>query len=187
MRSATQCLAACMVTISISLSQAAAQETASTATVDVESVRAVLISGFEQYKEMDVEFARAIPDSALRWAPTSGVRDFAQQIEHGALDNAFFVARGVLGTETPTFGDSAVYLNDKEALAEAVAEVYDYVLESLRNISAEDLAAEADFFRRRLPRWRIYLLALQHANWTRGQLVPYFRLNGMDPPRWRSY
>ncbi len=165
----------------------AQEEGAGTVALDVESIRALLISGFEQNRAMDVEFARAIPDSALRWAPTPEVRDFAEQVEHTAVDNAFFVARGVLGVPVPSFGDTAVYLNDKEALVEAVNASYDWVIESLRSLAAEELLAETELFGQRMPKWRVYLQALEHAYWTRGQMVPYFRIHGLAPPRYRAF
>lgn len=155
--------------------------------VDADSVRAVLIRGFEQARAVDRAFAGAIPDSALRWAPTPEVRDFAEQVEHAVLDNVRIVAMGVAEEEPPALGDTADYLNDREELERAVDRSYDYVLETLRELPASELTAEGEVFGRTLPRWNIFLLALQHGEWTRGQLVPYFRIHGIDPPEWRTY
>lgn len=155
--------------------------------LSAEELRAVFLEGLEQHKTMDLEFAAAIPDSALRWAPTPGVRDFAQQIEHIALDNVNFVARAVLGERPPSFGEPEVYLNDKAELGRLVEDTYDYVIDALSSVSAEGLMQKTELFGRQLPKWKVFLLALHHADWTRGQLVPYFRLNGVDPPEWRSY
>lgn len=155
--------------------------------VDADSVRRVLIRGFEQGRAVDRAFIRAIPDSALRWAPTDGVRDFAEQVEHAVLDNLRIVAMGVAEEEPPILGDTAVYLNDREALERAAERSYDYVLTTLRELPASELTAEGQIFGRTLPKWNILLMALQHAEWTRGQLVPYFRIHGIDPPDWRTY
>ena len=156
-------------------------------TIEVETIRALLLRGFEQGKAMDIDFARAIPDSALRWAPTSEVRDFAEQVEHAAVDNALFVARGILGVSTPTFGDPAMYLDDQEALVEAVTAAYDWVMQSLRELPAEEFEVETTLFGQQMEKWRVYLQALEHGYWTRGQLVPYFRAHGMAPPRYRAF
>ncbi len=166
---------------------AAQEQRASTPAIAVESIRALLLQGLEQGKAMDIDFARAIPDSALRWAPVPEVRDFAEQVEHAAVDNALFVAIGILGVPTPSFGDTAVYLNDKEALVRAVTAAYDWVTQSLRDLPASEFQAETTLFGQKLPKWRVYLQALEHGYWTRGQLVPYFRMNGMAPPRYRSF
>jgi hypothetical protein len=46
-----------------------AQSMRSGTTIDVEAIRAILLNGLEQHKQMDIEFTQAIPDSALRWKP----------------------------------------------------------------------------------------------------------------------
>ncbi len=154
----------------------------STASVDVEVLRTMLISGFERQKANDVTFARAIPDSALRWAPNDIVRDFAQQVMHAS--NNLFLARFVSEGPMPSFGDTAVVLNDKDALADAVTQAYDWLLDGVRNMPADQFMAEVTFIGgQELPKWRVYLFALEHATWTRGQLVPYFRAHGMTPPQ----
>ena len=156
-------------------------------TIEVEAIRAMLLHGLEQGRAMDIDFARAIPDSALRWAPTPEVRDFAEQVEHAAVDNALFVARGILGVPTPSFGDPSVYLNDQEAMVEAVTAAYEWVMQSLRDLPAEDFQTETTLFGQRMEKWRVYLQALEHGYWTRGQLVPYFRIHGMAPPQYRAF
>lgn len=161
--------------------------TAESSAVDADSVRGVLIRGFQQGRAVDRAFVRAIPDTALRWAPTPEVRDFAEQMEHAVLDNLRIVAMGVAEEEPPALGDTADYLNDREELERAVDRSYEYVLETLREMPASELTAEGEVFGRTLPRWNIFLLALQHAEWTRGQMVPYFRIHGIDPPEWRTY
>lgn len=164
-----------------------AQSMRSGTTIDVEAIRAILLNGLEQHKQMDIEFTQAIPDSALRWKPTPEVRDFAQQIHHIAVDNANFVVWGGIRDMLPTFGDTAVYLNDKTELERVVVASYDWVVETLGSLPPEELVVETELFGRRLQKWHVYLQALAHADWTRGQVVPYFRLNGMGPPGWKSY
>jgi hypothetical protein len=156
-------------------------------TIEVETIRALLLHGLEQGRAMDIDFARAIPDSALRWAPTPEVRDFAEQVEHAAVDNALFVALGILGVPMPSFGDTAEYLNDQEALVGAVTAAYDWVMQSLRELPAEEFQTETKLFGQEMEKWRVYLQALEHGYWTRGQMVPYFRANGMVPPRYRAF
>jgi len=154
--------------------------------LDGEGVREMLITGFEQYKAHDLEIAAAIPESALRWAPNDEVRDFAEQVEHYA--NNLWLGQFTLGKTPESVGDSALYLNDNAALAEVVTQWYDMVIADLRTIPADDFFTEVDFFGgQRLQKWQIYSFGLQHALWTRGQLVPYFRANGVTVPAFRSY
>ena len=84
-----------VLVVGVNVCAAEAQQ-ASGVTIDVESIRALLVTGFENNRAMDMDFVRAIPDSALRWAPNEDVRDFAEQIEHTALDNVLFVTMGRL-------------------------------------------------------------------------------------------
>lgn len=155
--------------------------------IEVEAIRGMLLEGLETHRAMDLAVVRAIPDSALRWAPTPGVRDFAQQVEHIALDNPLIVAAGLPGVEAPSFGEPEAYLESRAELERLVEETYDWVVALLRELPAERLVEETRLFGRPLPTWRLFLVALHHADWTRGQLVPYFRLHGVEPPSWRFY
>jgi uncharacterized damage-inducible protein DinB len=157
------------------------------ATVDVEEIRAMLLDGFEKARTMDVEFAQAIPDSALRWAPTEGVRTFSDQVAHAGLGNTLFVAGPVMGQSRPERGDTAVYLNDKQELVAALHRAYDYVIVSVQTLPAEEFLAETTLFGQQMPKWRVLVQALTHGIWTRGQLVPYFRMNGVAPPSYRAF
>ncbi|UCF18216.1 MAG: DinB family protein [Gemmatimonadota bacterium] len=155
--------------------------------IDAEAVRAMLIRGFEQSRDMDLDYCRAMPDSALRWKPNPEVRDYAQQIVHISEGNLGIVAGAVMGAAPPSLGDSAVYLSDAAALEAAVSQAYDWVLEGLRDISAEELAVQTNLFGMDMAKWRVYNFALVHAYWTRGQLVPYVRAHGVQPPQYRPY
>ena len=155
--------------------------------IDVEDFRAMLIDGFEKARTMDLEFAMAIPDSALRWAPTEGVRTFSEQVAHGGLANTLFMAMPVLGEARPDRGDSAVYNNDREALVAALNRAYDYAIEGVVELPAEEFLVETTLFGQQMPKWRVMLQALTHGIWTRGQMVPYFRMNGVAPPRYRAF
>lgn len=181
-------LVGAMVTLLIGCQAAggqSAQET--TARLDADSLRQVFVYGLEQHRAMDTAYVNAVPDSALRWAYSGEVRDYAEQIEHIAVDNVNFVARGVKGEEPPSLGDTAVYLNDKEELERVVNASYDYVLKTLRELPDEELLATTELFDHEMAKWRVFQFALQHADWTRGQLVPYLRMHGVRPPRWKSY
>jgi uncharacterized damage-inducible protein DinB len=157
------------------------------ASIDIEEFRAMLIDGFEKARTMDLEFAMAIPDSAFRWAPTEGVRTFSEQVAHGGISNTLFVAGPVLSEDRPVVGDTAVYLNDRDALVEALNRAYDYVIEGVIELPADEFLVETTLFGQTMPKWRVLLQALTHGIWTRGQMVPYFRLNGAKPPNYRAF
>jgi hypothetical protein len=151
-----------------------------------EDLREMLIHGFEQYRAHDLEIAAAIPDSALRWAPNDEVRDFAEMVEHYA--NNLWLSQFALGIEHESVGDSAQYLNDNAALGDVVTQWYDMVIADLREVPADDFFTEVDFFGdQRMQKWQVYSFGLQHALWTRGGLIPYFRAHGVPVPAFRGY
>lgn len=154
------------------------------AAVDAEAVKAYLLDGFERAKATDVAFAETIPDSALSWAPTPGVRNFAEQVVHAA--NSSFIGQPVFGKRPENFfGEGAT--ESRAALTAAVSACYDWILDELRATPAETLHSSGSLFGREMPKWRILAFALEHAMWTRGQLVPYFRMHGIDPPDVRLF
>lgn len=158
-----------------------------TARLDVDSLRRVFARGLERHRAMDTAYVRAVPDSALRWSYSPEVRDYAEQVEHIVVDNVRIVAQAAPDADPPSLGDTAVYLNDRAELERVVNESYDYVLGTLRGLSEEELLSPAEVFGEEMTTWRAFQLALHHADWTRGQLVPYLRTHGVTPPRWRSY
>ncbi len=173
--------AAALVAVSLLAAPAAGQEAGMGSDAEMTIMQSYLINAFERAKAWDMSLAQAMPDSALRWAPSDDVRDYAEQIVHAA--NNLFIAQSVFGMEAPDIGDPEVLMNDKAALAGAVGTAYDWIVQQLQAMPAADLAAEAPFFGgRMMPKWRICLFALEHAMWTRGQLVPYLRAHGVTPP-----
>lgn len=139
------------------------------------------IADLERERRMTLAMVDSMPDRLLHFKPVQEVRDFAQQVAHAAMPMAGFASRA-RGGAPPAPGDSTAYLNQKPALRELVVKSYDYALDALKGLSDADYAASTAFARQQMPRWRIFELAHEHSVWTRGELVSYFRLNGMAPP-----
>jgi hypothetical protein len=131
-------------------------------------------------------YARAMPDSALAFHPTSGVRNFAQQIDHIVSTNVEVAASILRHTKTnPVVADTAKLVHDKAALAKYVGDSYDYVIAAVKDAKPADLARDDVIFGApKQPVWRILDLAHEHSVWTLGQIVPYLRLNGATPPEY---
>jgi len=127
-----------------------------------------------------LSYVDAIPDSALGFRPTPGARTFAEQFDHIASTNLEVAARALKGaTQVPNLGDSTKYLHDKAALKAYVSATYDYVLEALTKATPTDLAKKSAMYGQppaAARRW------LEHSVWTLGQVVPYLRLNRVQPP-----
>lgn len=126
----------------------------------------------------------AMPDSAMGFHPTPGVRSFAEQFDHIVTTNLQVAARALKGVQQfPALGDSAVYLHNKAALRAYATASYDYVLDALRNTTPESLQKPTRVYGPDLqPAFRWMELSLEHSVWTLGQTVPYLRLNGVTPP-----
>ncbi len=88
----------------------------------------------------------------------------------------------MFGEAAPEMAVSEGNIPDKAALLSAIAAGYDWLIANLNDMDPGDLATEVDFFGQTLPRWRVGTFALEHALWTRGQMVPYYHANDAPVP-----
>ena len=157
----------------------AAQSTAA-APAAPEFVRA----DWERHRKNVLAYVDAMPESALTFRPTPGVRTFAQQIQHLLESDLDVAAIALLGESgPPVLGDSAQYLHHKAALHAYTAAAFDYILSAIGRASQTQWRRRSQLYRlpEQLPeRW--FALAHEHSIWTLGQVVPYLRLNGVTPP-----
>lgn len=150
--------------------------------VEAQASKDVYIADFERMRENVLAMVDSMPAEGLRSAPTEGVRDFAQQIEHVAIGNVNLIASGVDADRIDLGLDQEVYLDDKAELRRMVDVSFDRVREMLEAMTASDLAAEGSLFGQiPMPKWRIVEVAYEHGLWTLGQTVPYVRLQGGTP------
>ena len=140
------------------------------------------VASFERMRANVLAMVDSMPASGLRTAPTPGVRDFAQQIEHVAVGNVNLIASGFDADRIPLGIEREVYLNDRAELKRLVDVAFDRVRDMLSAMSEEDLRAEGRLFGQiPLPRWQIVEAAYEHGLWTLGATVPYVRLQGGTP------
>jgi len=140
------------------------------------------IADFERMRTNVLAMVDSMPAAGLRTAPTPGVRDFAEQIEHVVIGNVNLIASGIDADRTPLGLDKEVYLNDRAELKRMVNVGFDRVRDMLSAMSQEDLAAEGRLFGQiSLPKWQIVQAAYEHGIWTLGATVPYVRLQGGTP------
>jgi hypothetical protein len=72
------------------------------------------------------------------------------------------------------------------ALRRYAGATYDYFLQSFRQASPEQLRRPVSIYGLpKQPALRLTALAFEHSVWTLGQVVPYFRLNGVTPPEYK--
>lgn len=155
---------------------------ATQSTIHAQTPKAKFIADFERMRTNVLAMVDSMPAAGLRTAPTEGVRDFAEQIEHVVIGNVNLIASGIDADRIPLGLDKEVYLNDKAELTRMVNVGFDRVRDMLTAMSEADLAAEGRLFGQiALPKWQIVQAAYEHGIWTLGATVPYVRLQGGTP------
>ena len=146
-----------------------------------------LIEDWERQRTNVVAYVDAMPDSAMGFRPTPGVRDFAEQIVHAVGTNVEVAAIALRGVQTVPFTIDSTQVHQKGALHDYTDRAFTYVLDALKSATPSQLLRQSSLFN--LPaqsatRW--LLLSYEHSVWTLGQTVPYLRLNGVTPPAYKQ-
>lgn len=146
-----------------------------------------LVEDWERQRTNVLAYIDAMPDSAMAYRPTPGVRDFAEQILHAVATNLEVAAVALRGQPAVPFSLDTTQLHQKGALRDYTDRAYAYVLEALRASTPSQLLKQSVLYN--LPaqsatRW--LLLSYEHSVWTLGQTVPYLRLNGVTPPPYKQ-
>jgi hypothetical protein len=146
-----------------------------------------LVEDWERQRTNMLAYIDAMPDSAMGFRPTPGVRDFAEQILHAVATNLQVAAMTLRAQQAAPFTLDATQLHQKGALHDYADRAYGYLLESLKAATPSQLLKQTTLYN--LPaqsatRW--LSLSYEHAAWTLGQTVPYLRLNGVTPPEYKQ-
>ena len=151
------------------------------------SERALMIEDWERDRDNVLAYTAAMPDSAVAFRATPGVRSFAEQIQHLVSTHVEVAAQTLRGTrDLPALGDTARYLRDRAALVAYVRASYDYVIAAIRAATPAQLARVSSLYGQppaTTARW--LQLSREHSAWTLGQTVPYLRLNRVTPPSYK--
>jgi len=146
-----------------------------------------LVEDWERQRTNVLAYIDAMPDSAMSFHPTPGVRDFAQQIVHFVSTNLEIAAISLRGLKEAPFTLDSTQLHQKTALRDYTDRSYAYLLDALKSATPSQLLKQTSVYN--LPaqsasRW--LTLSYEHAAWTLGQTVPYLRLNGVTPPAYKQ-
>jgi len=154
-----------------------------TAPLFAQDIKSSLMDDFERQRGNVLGMVDAMPESGLRTAPTEGVRDFAQQIEHVVQGNVGIIQSGFdRPVDIPQL-DPEVYLNSKDELKKMVNTGFDLIAEMISAMSDSDMEAETGLFgQATVQKWQLIKTAYEHAVWTLGATVPYVRSQGGTPP-----
>ena len=154
-----------------------------TVPLGAQDIKNSLLNDFERQRGNVLGMVDAMPESGLRTAPTEGVRDFAQQIQHVVQGNVGIVQSGYdRPVEIPEM-DPEVYLNSKEELKNMVNAGFDLIAEMVGSMSDDELQQDTQLFgQATVKKWQLIKTAYEHAVWTLGATVPYLRMQGGTPP-----
>ena len=143
-----------------------------------------MLADWQRTRANLLAYIDAMPDSALGFRPTPGVRTFAEQMAHIVESNIDVGAMAIKGlAQSPSLGDSTRYLHDKAALRKYVADAYDYAIQAIRAATPAQLGRVSSMYRQpAAPAWRWVQLAHEHSIWTFGQVITYLRMNHVTPP-----
>ena len=146
-----------------------------------------LVDDWQRQRSNMLAYIDAMPDSAMSFHPTPGVRDFAQEIQHAVSTNLEVAAMALRGLKEAPFTIDSTQLHEKAALHEYADRAYGFLLDALRSATPSQLLKQSSVYH--LPpqsaaRW--LTLSYEHAVWTLGQTVPYLRLNGVTPPTYKQ-
>lgn len=151
--------------------------------IHAQDVGEKLRDDFRRLRANVVGVVEAMPREGIRAAPTGGVRDFAEQIEHIAAGAVGIIRTGLDSDHIDVGMERDVYLNDPDSLAAFVHAAFDRIDALLAGMDEEVLTTPGSLFGQlERPRWMIVQAAYEHGVWTLGATVPYLRMNGAAPP-----
>jgi uncharacterized damage-inducible protein DinB len=135
-------------------------------------------------REVTLEFARAMPEEHYGFQPTPEIWTFAEQLAHIAETNITWIARFVKGEKPPVNNFKAT--QTKVQIVQLLEQSFDYVARIAPTLNDRQIAATFEFERQRYSVDQFFWYVRDHVTHHRGQLVIYFRLKGMVPPRYRA-
>jgi len=131
-----------------------------------------------------MQLAQAIPAEKFAWTPQNGVRSFAEVFAHIVSANYYFASK--LGAKIPEGVKMETIEKDlktKDAIAAALKQSYDLIINAVKTTKDGDLAKKVEFpFPGEYTDMSAVLIAAGHSNEHLGQLVAYSRMNGITPP-----
>jgi len=145
--------------------------------IQTETLSDKLIDRWEQVGQKLVTMAEAIPEDKLDYRPVQGVRSFSEVLRHVAFWNCYVAdrARGGRADDTGNELPEDKFFSKKQIL-DALKQSTADALAALQRHESELSAEMAEML----------VTFIEHNSEHYGQMVVYFRLNGMVPPASRG-
>lgn len=132
------------------------------------------------YASRIVQLAEAMPADTYDWSPEEGVRSVGEVYTHIAQAN--YMMLGTFGIEAPVDVEAIGSLTDKDEIVAALKESNEFVLNSVANLSDEQLSNSYELFGRSLNGEGVLVFILNHTSEHVGQSIAYARTNHVTPP-----
>ena len=133
------------------------------------------------------DMAEDFPEDKYDWRPAPGTRSFAEQLLHAA-GFVKYVAETAKGLHPNVEDPARASFKSKAAITSYVRHVYADGAKTIGAMTDEQLQSSLDIGLRTRPQASFYGLwdtVVEHSGEHYGQLVVYYRLNGMIPPESR--
>lgn len=143
------------------------------------------IAELERVKAGTVEYMEAMSAEGYDFKPTPEMRSFAQQMLHLAQANYMFgqMAGGLSNPKAGQDLEKMAELTSKDVCMATVVTSFDFLIESMKGLSEDQLAEEIKLFNAfTLSRLTAFRKAQEHAIHHRAQTTVYLRLKGFTPP-----
>jgi hypothetical protein len=148
-----------------------------------------LLTALSDLEKKYLALAKALPEEKLGWRPDPGARSFYEVLVHAAHGNALLleVADGKL---TPADIKRRAEANaklekatgTKATVIKKLEDSFAEILKTLEPLRAGSLSREGTFFGATNTVRGVFVILETHAAEHLGQLIAYFRFNGMTPP-----
>lgn len=127
------------------------------------------------------EAAEKVPEDKYSFKPSPDVRDYGQEVGHGANANYLFCSRAK-GEPNPNKENYETGKWSKADLVKAIIASNDYCSALFNGATDKSLLEVVGQGPQAQPRAAIIAANIAHANETYGTMVPYMRMSGVVPP-----
>jgi uncharacterized damage-inducible protein DinB len=144
-----------------------------------------MVKEWERAKAYTREYLDAMPEKGYPSKPTKAMRSFADQMLHLADANYSFAAAASDQTSPVGVGESEKTKDKSKAhVTSLVLASYDYVINSVRRLTPEELNESIKLFGQfEMTREKALQKCFEHQTHHRGQTTAYLRLSGSVPPQ----
>ena len=147
-----------------------------------------MVAEWQRAKKYTKAYLDAMPEDGYGFKPTPEIRSFAQQMLH--ISDANYVLVTVASDKPNPIGETLANdgLNEKtasptkEATTKAVMDSYDFVINTLQNMTPDQMQESTKIGKHDITRSALFGKAFEHQTHQRGQTTIYLRLKGVTPP-----